>query len=136
MKQEQLEPQMNADERRINEITDRVIGCAYKVANTLGAGFLERIYENALAIELAADGLSVQQQFPIQVRYRGQPVGDYTADLLVEGCVVLELKAVRAFEDVHIAQCLNYLSATGLKLCLLINFSSPSIEIKRIVNKL
>ncbi len=127
---------MDGDERRLNEISEGVIGCAYKVANTLGAGFLEKVYENALVVELRTSGLHGEQQKSIQVRYGGEIVGESVADLLVEQSVLVELKAVKALDDVHMAQCLNYLKATGLKLCLLINFAKPRIEIKRIVNKL
>ena len=117
----------------INQLTEKIIACVYRVSNTLGSGFLEKVYENALAIELRNNGLKVEQQHPIKVYYAGQAVGDFAADLLVEGCVIVELKAVRAFEDVHSAKCLNYLKATSLKLCLLVNFGRPRVEIKRLV---
>ncbi len=131
-----MKPQMSGDERRLNEISEGVIGCAYAVANTLGAGFLEKVYENALVIELRTKGLHGEQQKSIRVHYGGEVVGDYIADLVVEESVLVELKAVKALDDVHLAQCLNYLKATGLKLCLLFNFGKPRIEIKRIVNEL
>ena len=118
----------------LNAITEKVIGCAFKIANNLGSGFLEKVYENALAFELRKAGLKVDQQFALQVLYEGVVVGDYFADLLVENCVVVELKAVKELDSVHMAQCLNYLKATGLPLCLLINFYRPKIEIKRIIN--
>ena len=105
------------------------------MANKLGCGFLEKVYENALAHELRKRGLSMQQQFPVQVNYDGALVGEYVADLMVEGCVLVELKAVKEMDAVHAAQCMNYLKATGLKVCLLINFGKPRIEIKRYVNK-
>src|SRR6476660_3596329 len=124
---------MNADERRLHEITDKIIGCAYDVANGLGCGFLEKLYENAMRIELQHAGLAVLQQHPIPVMWRGQLAGDYYADLFVEGSVIVELKAVRAFDEIHTAQCLNYLKATGIKVCLMINFGKSQIEIKRIV---
>lgn len=127
---------MNADERRLNEITERIIGCAYKVSNTLGSGFLEKVYENALKIEIETERLKVDQQHPITVLYGGQSVGDYFADLLVEKEIIVEVKAVKSVNDIHVAQCLNYLKATGLKICLLINFGCPKVEIKRIVNRL
>lgn len=129
-----MEPQMNADERRLNGITERIIGCAYDVANGLGAGFLEKVYENALRNDLLAAGLNVKQQHPLFVRYRGEIVGDYCADLLVEDSVIVELKVAKALDEIHQAQCLNYLKATGLKVCLLINFGKHKIDIKRIVN--
>lgn len=117
----------------VNEITEKIIGCLYQVSNSLGCGFLEKVYENASGIAIAKAGLRVQQQFPIQVRYEGVVVGDYFADLLVEELVLVELKTVKAFDDVHTAQCLNYLRATGLPVCLLVNFYRPKVEIKRIV---
>jgi GxxExxY protein len=126
---------MNADERRLNEITERVIGCAYAVSNGLGCGFLEKVYENAMMVEMAASGLKAVQQHAIKVIYRGAIVGEYVADLLVEDCILVELKAVKSLDDIFMAQCLNYLKATGIRVCLLINFATPRIEIRRIVNK-
>jgi len=125
---------MNADE--MNALTEKVIGCAYAVSNELGCGFLEKVYENALAHELRRAGLGVKQQWPVAVLYHGELVGEYTADLLVEDCILLELKAVRELGDVHLAQCLNYLKATGLRLCLLLNFGKPRVEVKRVVRRL
>ena len=89
---------MNTDKNRqeLNRITEKIIGCVYKVSNTLGAGFLEKVYENALALELQRAGLKVAQQHSIQVKYAGVVVGDYVADLLIEEKVLLELKAVKA----------------------------------------
>ena len=122
-----------SNREEINQLTEKLIACIYRVSNTLGSGFLEKVYENALAIELRNNGLKVEQQHPIKVFYDGQAVGDFAADLLVESCVIVELKAVRTFEAVHSAQCLNYLKATGLKICLLVNFGRPRVEIKRLV---
>lgn len=126
---------MNADTRRLelDSITEKIINCVYKVSNTLGVGFLEKVYENALAIELRKAGLETEQQHPIRVEYDGSIVGDFIADLLVEQCVIVELKAVNAFDQVHMAQCMNYLKATGLSVCLLVNFGKQKAEIKRIV---
>jgi len=133
-----MKPRMNADEDQmsadLNKITEKIIGCAYVVANSLGSGFLEKVYENALAHELRKSGLSLEQQREIDVQYDGILVGSYCADLLVNGAVLVELKAIKALDDVHVAQCLNYLRAMGLRICLLINFGTPRIEIKRIVN--
>ena len=123
---------MHTDGHRLNDITEKVIGCAYTVGNSLGCGFLEKIYENALKIELTKAGLLVEQQYPITVLYDGQKVGEYVADLLVEREVIVETKAVKRIEDIHIAQCLNYLKATGLKVCLLINFGNTRVEVKRL----
>ncbi len=98
---------MNADAHRLDRITEKIIGCAYQVANTLGSGFLEKVYENAIAIDLTNARLAVAQQKLINVIYAGQIVGDYVADLLVEGSLLAELKATRSLDDSHMAQCLN-----------------------------
>ena len=126
---------MNADERRkeFDRITEKIIGCIYKVGNTLGSGFLEKVYENALAHELRNCSLQTWQQHGIQVKYDGALVGEFAADLLIEEKVIIELKATKALDDAHMAQCLNYLKATGLSVCLLVNFGRPKVEIKRIV---
>ncbi len=121
-----------SDLSALNPITEKIIGCAYTVSNTLGAGFLEKVYENAMAHEIRKAGLRVVQQQPVQVWYDGILAGEYFADLLVEDCIVVELKAVKAVDEVHWAQCLNYLKATGLRLCLLLNFGKTRLEIKRI----
>lgn len=127
---------MNADERRllVDSITEKVIGAAHQVSNTLGCGFLEKVYENALAFETRKRGLHVVQQQVIDVRYEDMVVGQYIADMVVEDLVVVEAKAVKCLDDIHRAQCLNYLKATGLTVCLLINFGSPKVDVKRIVN--
>ncbi len=101
--------------------------------NGLGAGFLEKVYENALAHELRKTGLRVEQQHGITVHYDGVVVGEYAADLLVEDAVLVELKAVKGLDAVHMAQCMNYLKATGHTLCLLINFGTSRVEVKRVV---
>ena len=102
-------------------------------ANVLGSGFLERVYERAMLCELRLRGLSARAQAPFPVSYKGHPVGDYVADLLVEDQIVVELKCVEAFSPEHAAQCINYLKASGLTKCLLINFQRPKVEWKRIV---
>ncbi|MGD0237101.1 MAG: GxxExxY protein [Syntrophorhabdales bacterium] len=119
---------------RSDTLTESIIGCAYTVANALGNGFLEKVYENAIAHELKKNGLRVEQQCSIPVHYDDIIVGEYLADLLVEGNVLVELKAVKAIEDIHKAQCLHYLKATGKQICLLLNFGAPKMQIKRIVN--
>ena len=119
-----------------NAVTAFVIGRALVVSNTLRTGFLEKVYENALAHELRKAGFEINQQHNISVYYDGVIIGVYTADLLVENAVLVELKAIRALEPIHKAQCLNYLKATGLPLCLLLNFGNPRLEIKRMVNNL
>ena len=92
----------------VNQITERIIGCAYKVSNTLASGFLEKVYENTFAYEMTVAGLKVNQQCPIQVKYEVTTVEDYIADLLVEDCVLVELKTVKQIDDPHLAQCMNY----------------------------
>lgn len=112
------------------ELTKTVIGCAFKVHNALGPGFLEQVYENALRIELVKQGLEVKQQEPIKVYYEDQVVGSYYADLWVEDRVIVEIKAVRALSKAHEVQLVNYLTATGVDTGLLLNFG-PSVEVKR-----
>jgi GxxExxY protein len=119
----------------LDRIAEIVVRCAYKVANALGTGFLEKVYENSLAFELRDAGLQVEQQAPIKIKYRGIVAGEYTADLLIEGGVLVELKAVKELDDVHFAQCMNYLKGTGLHLCLLINFGNPILKIRRVVRE-
>lgn len=113
-----------------DDLTHIIIGCAYKVHNTLGPGFLEKVYENALRIELEKAGLRVKQQEPIRVIYDGQIVGEYYADLWVDERIVVELKAALALAREHEVQLVNYLAATGVNDGLLINFG-PSVQVKR-----
>ncbi len=115
---------------RYSDLTEKIIGAAYAVYNALGHGFLEKVYENALAVELNRLGLSVKQQEPVAVSYKGDLVGEYVADLVVEGKVIVEVKAVGELQKVHEAQLINYLKATSIQVGLLINFG-PEIEIKR-----
>jgi GxxExxY protein len=122
----------NVTEDQINALTERIIGCAFKVSNTLGCGFLEKVYENALVHELRKQGLKAEAQQPISVYYDGVLVGEFFADILVEDTVLLELKATTDHHDVFTAQCLNYLKATGKPLCRLLNFGKPRLEIKRL----
>jgi GxxExxY protein len=114
-------------------VTEAVIGAAYKVANHLGAGFLEEVYENALAFELRRTGHSVEQQRQMEVWYESEMVGLYQADLFVDQEVVVELKAVPGLERIHRAQCLNYLKATRTRTGLVINFGRPRLEIQRVI---
>lgn len=115
------------------QLTYRINGCVYEVYRQLGHGFLEKVYENALACELALAGLRVEAQKPLAVYYKGAPVGDYQIDLLVEGRVLLELKAQEKLHPAHEAQLLNYLRASGVRIGLLINFAYPKAEIRRFV---
>jgi GxxExxY protein len=105
-----------------SSITENIIGAAYKVSNSLGVRFLEKVYENALFHELIKSGMEVKQQIPIQVLYDGTVVGEFYANLLFAKNVLVELKAVSSLTDVYLSQCLNYLRAANLPLCLLINF--------------
>jgi GxxExxY protein len=128
---------MNTDQEKDlrpdhDPLTELVIGLVFKVANSLGSGFLEKVYENALSIELHDAGLAFEQQVPITVSYHNQVVGSYIADLVIEGRLLIELKACRALEDAHTAQCLNYLKAMLLPTCLLVNFGTPKPQIKRL----
>jgi GxxExxY protein len=120
------------DLTHLNPLTEKIIGCAFKVSNTLGPGFLEKVYENALANELRKAGLDFRQQYPISVLYDGTVVGGFLADLMVNEQVIIELKATKSLDDTHLAQCLNYLKATGLPPCLLINFGTPRVQVKRV----
>jgi len=115
-----------------SDITDGIIKAFYKVYNSLGYGFLEKVYENALLIELVNSGFHVLQQHPIQVLYEKQPVGEYFADLIVNDLVVLELKAAEHLRDEHVAQITNYLKATRKEVGLLLNFGAKP-EFRRIV---
>jgi GxxExxY protein len=131
-----MEPQntrKDSAEGGTNLLTGRIIGCAQTVLNGLGTGFVEKVYERALVHELGKAGLAVSQQYPMTVRYDGIVVGDFTVDLLVEHSVLVELKAAKAIDDIHRAQCLNYLKASGSHICLLLNFGKPRLEIKRFV---
>jgi GxxExxY protein len=115
-----------------NAITEKIIGCAYTVSNTLGIGFVEKVYENALAHLLRKSDLHVVQQYPIKVNFDGIVVGEFVADLLVENRILVELKAVSMLKDEHTAQALNYLRATGAEICLLTNFGATKVELKRL----
>jgi len=119
---------MNTD-----KITEKVIACAYTVSNELGVGFLEKVYENALFLELVKQGLRVEKQKSILVTYRGEIVGEYVADLIVGDCVIIELKSVKTLDRIHQAQLLNSLKATGIRTGLLLNFGTSRIGIKRMV---
>ena len=112
-------------------LTERIIGCAFRVANELGPGILEKVYENAFAYELRKAGLRVVQQQGIEVHYDGSVVGEFVADLLVEGTVILEIKATKEHSDFFTAQCLNYLKATGKPVCLLLKFGKTKLDVRR-----
>lgn len=117
-------------ESEFNELAEKIIGCAYTVHNTLGPSFAEKVYENALLIELADQGIVAAQQVPIPVHYKGRVVGDYLADVVAEGVLIIELKAVQQLLVEHEVQLVNYLAATGQDVGLLINFGK-SVQVKR-----
>lgn len=125
---------MSTDKNGFNKCSETIIGCAFEVANTLGIGFVENIYANALAKELARQGIEARREFPVKVHYKENLVGDFFCDLLVEGKIIVEVKATSGLNNLQLAQCLNYLKATGFNLCLLINFGASSVQVKRIVN--
>jgi GxxExxY protein len=112
--------------------TGLIIGCCFRVANELGPGFLEKVYENALAHELRKAKVKVVQQQGIEVFYDGVNVGNDEADLLVEGLVLVEVKAVQALDSAHVGQCLNDMRGTGLVTCLLVNFGRAKIQVRRL----
>ena len=117
----------------LDKLTEKIIGCAYDVSNTLGSGFVEKVYENAMMRRAIKAGLDAIQQYQMKVIYDEIIVGDFFADLLIEELVLVELKAVRELEDIHVAQAMNYLKASGLPVCLLINFGRPRIEVRHLV---
>ena len=122
---------MNAD----NALTEKVLGAVFEVANTPGGGFLEKVYERALLKELTLRGIRAESQPSLSVHYKGERIGDYYADLLVEGFLVVELKCAERLTNEHLAQCINYLRASNLALCLMINFQRPTVEWRRVANK-
>ena len=144
--------QMDADRSQLNEdlegevsckpvgagppagITEKIIGAAFIVQRELGCGFLEKVYENALVLDLRAPGLRAAPQAPIPVKYKGTAVGVYFPDILVEDKVVVEIKAVDALAPIHSAQILHYLKATGIEQGLLLNFATPRVQVKRFAN--
>jgi GxxExxY protein len=116
-----------------NRITYLINGAIFEVNRELGVGFLEKVYENALLLELRKRGLEAESQVPVKVKYKGTEVGEYYADIVVENQVIVELKSVESLQKIHEAQLLNYLKATGFKVGLLVNFTHPKAEIKRFV---
>ena len=114
-----------------SELSGRVIGAAMKVHATLGPGFAELVYQNALALEMSQEGIPFEREVKLDVRYRGELVGSYRVDLLVAGDLILELKAVQTILPEHEVQVVNYLAATGLEHALLLNFGTKSLQIKK-----
>lgn len=117
------------------ELTYRLIGMGMEIHRELGPGFLEKVYENALMVLLHRNGIDARQQVTVTVKFQGAVVGDYCADILVEDKVILELKALDRITDIHKAQALNYLKATGIDLALIMNFGARSFENYRLINR-
>jgi GxxExxY protein len=115
------------------KLTYLINGAIFEVNRELGAGFLEKVYENALSVEFKERGLNAKNQVPIKVNYKGREVGEYYADIVVENRIIMEIKAVDSIKKIHEAQLLNYLKATGYKIGLLVNFTHPKAEIRRFV---
>ena len=118
------------------ELTEKIIGCAYRVYNKMGFGYLESVYEKCMLIELRKAGFDIEPQKPIKVQYDGEVVGDFIADVLVNDTVILELKSVRKLVEAHEVQLVNYLVATGKPVGLLINFGETKVAVKRKVKDL
>jgi GxxExxY protein len=115
------------------DLSYKIVGLAIQVRKELGFGFLEKVYENALMILLEENGIKAEQQVPIKVRFHGRVVSDYIADILVENSIILELKAQDKIADIHKAQTINYLKATGLRLAILLNFGKDKLDHERLV---
>ena len=125
---------MTGQEYKYSDFTRKIIGAAMKVHSKLGNGFQEVIYQRALAIEMAEQGLTFQRELEMQIYYRGKEIGTRRVDFLVEDKVMVELKALTMLEDVHLAQAINYLEAYNLEIGLLINFGAKSLEYRRVIN--
>ena len=121
---------------KYQELTEKIIGCAYRVYKKMGYGFLESVYEKCLLIELRKAGLKAESQKPIIVYYDGEVVGEFVADVLVDDSIILELKSVRQIVRAYEVQLVNYLVATGKEIGLLINFGETKVEVKRKVRDL
>ena len=134
-----LRPPMNADERRsvenavLDDLTEQVLGAVLEVSNVLGAGFLEKVCQRALLRELGLRGLRAKAEVAYPVCYKGHCIGEYLADIVVEDQVVVELKCADSLAKEHVAQCINYLRASGRKVALLVNYQKPKVEWKRVV---
>ncbi|HPK20982.1 MAG TPA: GxxExxY protein [Paludibacteraceae bacterium] len=126
---------MIKEEHKYSELTAKIIGCAMRVHSALGNGFQEVIYQRALEIEMADEGIAFNREYEMPVYYKNQQIGTRRVDFLVEGIVSVELKAIIKLEDVHLAQAINYLEAYDLEVGLLLNFGAKSLEFKRVTNK-
>jgi GxxExxY protein len=127
-----LELRKSGKELKEKDLTDRIIGAAIAVHKTLGPGFLESIYEEALCVEFDAVGISYERQKTIPLTYRDRPIGEHRVDLLVEGTVVVELKAISALEQIHFAVVRSYMKAVGCDVGLLLNFATMPLTVKRV----
>ncbi|HQZ97928.1 MAG TPA: GxxExxY protein [Pyrinomonadaceae bacterium] len=125
-----------SSELAFGDLTYKLIGLGMQVYSTLGNGYLERVYENSLMVLFRKNGIHAEQQCPIKVRFEGEIVGDYCADVLVDGNVLIELKVADRITDVHKAQVLNFLKATGVELGMIFNFGAKSFEHHRLINRL
>lgn len=121
------------EEYKYQELTGKIISCAFEVQNNLGCGFLEKVYQRALIYEFQTNGLKVEIEKPIKIFYKGKNIGTYMADLIVEGKVIVEFKTAEFLTKVHTAQILNYLKAFGYEVGLILNFARPKLEYKRMV---
>ena len=117
------------------ELTGKILEACFEVGNELGSGFIESVYEKALQVALLQKGIAVERQIPLHMSFRGAVVGDFTADMIIEGKVLLELKAADALTKQHFAQLLNYLKATGIEVGMAINFGTPKIQFRRFDNR-
>ncbi len=138
MKQNFIPPVRNTKKSKADiyekELSDKIIGCAFEVFNHLGDGFLEKVYERALLNEFNSNNIEAESQVSIEVIYKNKNVGDYFADIIVENKIILELKHVSNIENIHIAQLINYLKATGFKLGYILNFGNDKkLQFKRII---
>jgi len=127
-----VESLSDSERAALNAVCEVVVGAFYEVANTLGPGFLERVYEQALVRELRIRNLKAESQVSVPVHYKGAAIGTYFADILVEEKLIVELKCVDRFSDEHFAQCINYLKATNIRICLLVNFQRAKVNWQRI----
>lgn len=126
---------MNTNQHELihKELSYKIMNSVMDVHNKLGAGFLEKVYENAIVVKLKKDGIKVTQQAPFKVHFEEEIIGEYYADILVEDKIILEVKCVDKIIDIHRAQVINYLKATGMKLGIIVNFAKPKLEYERIV---
>lgn len=140
MNTDKLEPEISSSSEEPKthiliegELTEKILAAAFAVHNTLGSGYLEKVYENALVVELSKNRVPVEQQRPFKVKYRNAVVGEYQADLVVDGRVIVECKVVRSLDQIHEAQLMNYLRATRIRVGLIFNFGRPKLQYRRLV---